>query len=505
MPTTGLRTHKLAIERLKGIRGLDEISFEDKPLTGIFGPNGIGKSTILQALASAYGAPTGCTAAHYKSFFPPLAADIWDGTKFAIEHTYTTGATSATGTVEYRKGTVHSSWKPSPAKRPERHVTYVGVKSCLPDLERYSTHDLSRAVSTPRTEKIDEKVREFAGGILNCTYTGISKLHLRGSFRARDYISLTRADHGGAEYPSVLMGAGEQRLLRLLYAVEKTRRNGLILVDELDLLMHGDALKKHIAHLCKRCEEREQQLVFTSHREELLALKDDINIRHLFPLEGKHRCYPNTDPDSLHRLTGNRVRPLEVFVEDDVAEAIASHVAGELGMSRHVQTIRFGAATNCFTMVAGLLMKREKCDNSLFVLDGDVYLGAEERDSQIKRACSGDDAKAIARRADMATRIKDFVLPAGMKPEPYLHSLICALPAVGLTPPELEIQKVAKEIVHPPDKHGFIYFLVTTLGDDRAVQLARVVPLAAKNADWANYTKPVRDWLIAQKAALNLP
>lgn len=505
MATVGLRTHRLTIERLKGIRGLDEISFEDKPLTGIFGPNGIGKSTILQALASAYGAPTGCTAAHYKRFFPPLVADIWNGTKFIIEHTYTTGGASATGTVEYRKGTVHTSWQPAPKKRPERHVTYVGVKSCLPDVEKYSSHDLSRAGSTPRTEKTDERVREFAGAILNCNYTAIASLHLRGSYRARNYFSLTRADLGGAEYPSVVMGAGEQRLLRLLYAVETTRTNGLILVDELDLLMHGDALKKLVTHLAKRCAERKQQLIFTSHREELLAFRDDINIRHLCPLEGKHRCYPNTDPDSLHRLTGNRVRPLEMFVEDDVAEAIASHVAGELGMSRHVQTIRFGAATNCFTMVAGLLMKGEKCDNSLFVLDGDVYLGAEERDSQIKRACSGDDAKAIARRAEMATRITDFVLPAGEKPEPYLHGLICALPAAGLTPAELEIQKVAKEIVHPPDKHGFIYFLVRTLGDDRAVQLARVVPLTAKHADWANYTKPVRDWLTARKAALNLP
>ena len=59
MPTFALRTHKLAIERLKGIRGLDEISFEDKPLTGIFGPNGIGKSTVLHALAAAYRTPKG--------------------------------------------------------------------------------------------------------------------------------------------------------------------------------------------------------------------------------------------------------------------------------------------------------------------------------------------------------------------------------------------------------------------------------------------------------------
>src|SRR5688572_3801551 len=113
MPTVGLRTHRLMIERLKGIRGLEEISFEDKPLTGIFGPNGIGKSTILQALAAAYCAPTGCAEApHYKQFFPPLANDIWNGTKFIVDHTYTTGAAEARGQVEYRKGTVNTQWTP---------------------------------------------------------------------------------------------------------------------------------------------------------------------------------------------------------------------------------------------------------------------------------------------------------------------------------------------------------------------------------------------------------
>lgn len=119
-------------------------------------------------------------------------------------------------------------------------------------------------------------------------------------------------------YPSVVMGAGEQRLFKLLYAVEMSHEDGLILVDELDLLMHGDALKRLITHLSDRCRAKRLQLVFTSHREELLPLKDQINIRHLWPQAGKHYCYSNTDPDSLQRLTGNRERRLEMFVEDDL-------------------------------------------------------------------------------------------------------------------------------------------------------------------------------------------
>lgn len=507
MPSIGLRTHKLSIERLKGIRGLDEISFEDKPITGIFGPNGIGKSTILYALAAAYNAPRGGTAEHYKRFFPPLAQDIWNGSKFVVNHTFKTGpqpnAPTAIGEISYRKGQVTTQWTPTINRRPERHVTFIGVKSCLPDLEAFPSHDLSGAVATPANTNIDNRVREAAGTILNCSYTAMSRLAI-ASQAQRSYSSLTRGDLGGVEYPSVVMGAGEQRLIRLLYAVEQSHDYGLILVDELDLLLHGDALKRLIAHLRARCQSKHLQLVFTSHREELLPLKREINIRHLDARNAKHHCFANTDPDSLHRLTGNRIRPLEVFVEDDVAEALVSHIAGELGMSRHVQIIRFGAASNCFLVLAGLLTKGDTCEDSLFVLDGDVFLAAPERQTEINRACTGNDAVAVARRTTMGAKISDFALPPGEKPEHNLHRMICALPASGLSPAETEIRNAAVAIVNPPDRHDFIDKLVDTLGENRAVQLTRVIPFAAKHQDWAAYAQPVKDWLVARKATLHL-
>jgi hypothetical protein len=504
MPAIAQRTHKLAIERLKGIRDLTEISFEDKPLTGIFGPNCIGKSTILHALAAAYCAPADCSAAHYKQFFPPLIDDAWNGTLFAIEHSFITAAgNSVHGTVQYRKGMVTTRWTPTINRRPQRHVVFVGIKSCLPDLEVYPWHDLTGAVTTPCTENLDNRVREAAGSILNCNYTQLATVTLPHQPKRR-YRALTRQDLGAEAYSSVTMGAGEQRLIRLLYAVEGARRHGLILVDELDLLLHGDALKKLVDYLACRCTERELQLVFTSHREELLSLKGQINIRHLHPQGGKHYCYADTDPDSMHRMTGNRVRPLAIFVEDDVAEAVASHVAAELGMSRHVHIIRFGAANNCFTVLAGLLLKGENCENTLFVLDGDVYRAPGEREVAINRACSGEDDHAVQLRATMGSRIRDFVLPAGVSNEPYLHHLICAQNASQMSAADGEIAFAATAIVHPPDRHGFIDYLVRTLGDNRQVQLTRIVPLAAKHPDWAGYAAPVRDWLTGKKVELNL-
>lgn len=505
MPTIAQRTHALAIERLKGIKDLTEISFEDKPLTGIFGPNCVGKSTILHALAAAYCAPDGCpAAAHYKQFFPNLADDVWNGAKFVIDHTYSTGAVTARGTVEYRKGTVSTWWTPTINRRPQRHVAFVGIKTCVPDLEAYPWHDLRGAVSTPCAAAVDNRVRDAASGILNHNYTAIADVTLPQDPR-RKYRSLTRGDLGGQSYPSVTMGAGEQRLLRLLYAVEQMRNNGLILVDELDLMLHGDALKKLIAYLANRCVDKRLQLVFTSHREELLRLDDKINVRHIHPQGGKHFCYPDTDPDSIHRMTGNRVRPLEVFVEDDVAEAVVSRVAEALGIGRHVEARRFGPASNCFTVLAGLLIKGEACDRCLFVLDGDVYLVPQDRQAQINRACSGNGAHEGALRARMSPLIKDFVLPAGTNLEVRLHQMICALPLAGMEAADAEAANLAREIVHPVDQHGYIYHLVQQLGDDRQAQLTRVIRLASRHADWEAFTAPVRDWLTNKKAELHLP
>jgi len=505
MANIAQRTHSLKIDRLKGIRDLTEISFEDKPLTGIFGPNCVGKSTILHALAAAYCAPTGCpTAAHYRQWFPSLADDAWNGTHFVIDHTYTTTeAVTIRRPVEYRKGTIHTWWQPTINRRPQRHVAYVGIKSCVPDLEAYPWHDLRGAVLTPCDTAMDNRVREAASCIFNHNYTAIADVTLPHDHR-RKYRSLTRGDLGGQSYPSVTMGSGEQRLLRLLYAVEQTRDKGLILIDELDLMLHGAALKNLIGHLYAQCTRKHQQLVFTSHREELLSLSDKINIRHLCPQGGKHFCYENTDPDSLHRMTGNRVRPLELFVEDDVAEAIADRVSDTLRIGRHVQTIRFGPATNCFTVLAGLLIKGETCDQSLFVLDGDVYRTDEAKAPLINKACTGNGEHETELRTKMPSLIAQFVLPDGENLESRLHQMICSLTVADMEPSDAEVAQRAAAIVRPVDQHGYIYHLIQDLGGERSAQLSSIVRLASRHPDWAALTAPVRDWLTAKKTELHL-
>jgi ABC-type transport system involved in cytochrome c biogenesis ATPase subunit len=500
------RTHKIAIERLKGIRSLDEVSFEDNPITGIFGPNGNGKSTVLHALAAAYRAPAHASSRNYREFFPKLDHDVWNGTRFTVTHS---GTLSGSGTFtnaeeHYSKGTITTRWKPLEVRRPIREVVFLGVNSCLPALEQYASHDLSLAVYSQLTDRLDQRALDALGRILNSNYDSASSISLP-SKPSRSYLSFDRSTDLGCKCSSVVMGAGEQRLFAMLRLIEHTRNHALILIDELDLLLHGDALQKLIAHLHDHCTDKDKQIVFTSHREELLGLTDWINVRHLHRGPAGHQCFYDTDPDSLHRLTGQRERPLEVFVEDGLAEAIVSRLSTELGASRHVRVIRYGSATNCFTVLAGLLLKGENCQNSLFVLDGDVHLEPDDRQTRIDKSCSGNDQRAEEIRIEMPSRIVDLQLPAGVKPEPYIHSMILGLDPQNLNVGEREIQDVAKQIVNPPNTHHFVDKVVNDLGESREAQLKGIVALASKSPDWPNYVQPIRNWLLARITALSLP
>lgn len=190
---TCTKTHKISIERLKGIRSLDEVSFEDKPITGIFGPNGNGKSTILYALATAYRAPSHAKGNSYHRFFPKLDHDVWNGTRFTVTHSgkLATGTEFSDAQEHYNKGTVTTRWKPLETRQPEREVAYFGVKSCLPELEQYSSHDLNGASYNELTDPRDKRALTTMGQILNGNYQSASEICLPNQ-ATRSYLYFDR-------------------------------------------------------------------------------------------------------------------------------------------------------------------------------------------------------------------------------------------------------------------------------------------------------------------------
>jgi len=90
MPKSNHILKKIHFTKLKNLKNL-EISFDEKPLTAILGPNGCGKSTIIHAIScinSPIDTPFSTTNHRFSEFFTPTTHSLWEGSKFEVYQYY---------------------------------------------------------------------------------------------------------------------------------------------------------------------------------------------------------------------------------------------------------------------------------------------------------------------------------------------------------------------------------------------------------------------------------
>jgi ABC-type lipoprotein export system ATPase subunit len=484
--------HSLNITKLKGILALDEIRFDEKPLTAILGPNGCGKSTVLHALACCYRPPDGSNGKswQFREFFTPTTDSTWAGSSLTMHHSYRDGATEHKDiSTEYRKKA--DRWSPRYSSRPVRDVYFIGIKSCVPRIEEETYNSAIRYQTEEHADATLIKTK--MGVVFNRDYT---ELNVHKAHAGRKYNGLA---HDGNRYSALAMGAGEQRVLEILSVVFKAPKYSLILIDEVDLLLHTAALTSLMQLLHDRANDKSLQVIFTTHREAILDLTKIASIKHLHTIKTpkKTYCFSNTKPEALHRLTGERERPLEIFVEDEMTLTIVEHELFSLGMKRYANITSYGAATNCFTLAAGLLLSgTHSVDSQLFLLDGDVYATEDQRRERVNAVLTGTEPSAPQRRKRCLDGIRKLnpASDAAAAPETQLHWMIRNLPPQDDTEGN-EIIELAQGIEAVDDTHSFIELIISTLNVNRAAGLLRIVNVASRSPHWQPYVSELREWL----------
>jgi AAA15 family ATPase/GTPase len=482
----------IKVTKLKNLIDL-ELSFEGFPVTAILGPNGNGKSTVLHALACAFQPNEIGEDYKFSNFFLPHPEALWQGSEMEIIHSYRDGSNLHTDIL--RSYTKRSDrWTPKYDRRPKRDLFYLGIDKCVPLIESEKKQARMNYSTETIQEDIVNQILEKASIILNKNYSAFN-IHDAGN--GKKFIGVVA---NNLKYSALSMSAGEQKVFMVLEKIFKAKKYSLILIDELDLLLHDMALKKLIQIICNRATQKRLQVVFTTHRESVVDMPE-INIRHIVCKPEKSLCFNETKPDAINRLTGEQPKPLEIFVEDDLASALVKQIASELRLNRFVSVERYGAAINCFTTVGGLLLGGELCNNSLFVLDGDKFKTDEEKEERIKAVLTGNDPAAIDKRLLAKQKIVQFLLPENYSPESYLHHLI-----VNLGQPESEdfkeIIEVSNDIVVAENGHSYINEAIQRLGFDRSEGLSKFVSLAAKSESWPIFTQSVREWLQEKSPSL---
>lgn len=484
---------KIRFSKLKNLENL-EISFDDKQITGIFGTNGSGKSTVLHALACLYQPAADSTRKNFKfpNFFIPTTLDLWNGSRFTIENEIINGAAMVSDIKEYKKN--RDRWSPRYQTRPRREVFYIGIDSCVPDMEiesRTSRIPLIREAfdDTDLAEKIKEKL----SFIMHRNYGDfINYWNERKSYKGLIY--------EGVQYPSLYMGAGEQRIIKFLETIYTVPDYSLILIDELDLTLHTEALLRLMRVLNDECQVKRIQIVFTSHREELLDC-NFINIRHLVnDMNGKTSiCLERTTPDCIKRLTGTCPKPLEIMVEDNLAEALVRKILRTNSLEQSCKVSQFGSKENSYLVGAGLLLRGETLDNTLIVLDGDVDVTEAEKKAKVNRVITGTDDNSQQKREKLLSKIKQFHLPIDKKPEEFITDELktlndaehCLVPHIKATGP---VQ----------DHHDLLNIPIANSGMPEQTALAEIANLMEHQPCWTNYVTDINNWVVAKKVELGI-
>lgn len=252
------------VEAVRGMAANLEFSW---PVTAIAGTNGSGKTTILQLCSAAYIKPGG--GRNYK---------IGDWVRTALkDETPAFGAESSVTfsfwndapvlPIPYRKD--RTRWDYPRRNNPERLVQFFGISTFAPRIERKDRlHVFRSQIEVKASAQFDKNLISSMSKVLGVPYDS-GAMHTVGLEKGSWSDSLPLVKRGKYGYAEPHMGAGEQKVIRLMRALEALPKNSLILLEEPEITLHPDAQRGLAWYLMNVARRKGHQIILTTHSSEL--------------------------------------------------------------------------------------------------------------------------------------------------------------------------------------------------------------------------------------------
>lgn len=477
---------ELHIDKLKGLKNLD-ISF-GKGLTAIMGVNGAGKSTILHALACMFAPDKDGEDHKFNFFFTPTPDASWQGSSFWLRYLDENSQTE----IVRKYGKTADRWSPRYANRPKRDVFYYGINTGLPEIEKERQTTFIDYHTDFDADKLSTRVAAAASEILCKDYKQLT----HHKTKRKSFLGVHTKS--GITYSSLSMGAGEQRVIKILTTIYHAKPYSMILIDELDLLLHSDAQRRLIKKLAELASEKSIQIIFTTHSLEIGKMIKYVHVQYLYHTREKTMVYDRITSDIVFELSHQSEQPLEIYVEDDLSETIVLQVARGLNLSHYIKVRNIGSAQNAFTLAAGFVIQQLSLENKLIVLDGDIHRDHDEKKKQIKKVFSGTELDHDSKIEAALSAIVQYDLPEKISPEEYIFNLLLELDEGD------ELTNCAKKITLANDTHDYVNCIVERMNQDRAIVLYQIVQEVAESEKWGDYIAAIRNWLLEKRDQFSL-
>lgn len=512
------RLKELHIHSLKGITDFSLEFNQEKRVTAIIGMNGSGKSTIIHALACSFKPKGKQTSKDYNrlsDFFTPNKHTDWDDASFTLDFTFDERNPNKEPQVTnkshkerfYKKqGAKQSRWLPIYGRRHERESAYIGLQDLSTLNENKNATRYKEFDTVELAHEAADQIKQDMIYILGRNYAALNSHTSKKGGKVHTMFGL---EHNDVAYSEHSMGAGEKRILSILYTLHNPviAKGGLLLIDEVDVLLHGAAFKRLIEKIVQRANENKIEVIFSTHRETITDFSDQINIVGVLNTGKNVVPMKNTNPQIMSQLTGSITKPFHIAVEDDLAEEICLNLVYRYHMQDYIEVSKFGSWSNAFALLAGKSLMRHDISSTLCVLDGDVCRTEKERDSEVQRHLNGNDREND--RKVILQQIKEFKIkqfaPQGQigSPEYNIKTLF--------EEQEFDDQRLndlvafSRGVVGLDDWHSYFERLASASGHRQA--RSKVLESLEDTEEWRNYCAEISHWIEskAKELQVNIP
>lgn len=307
-----------------GVRGIQDISLDfEWPVTVIAGTNGSGKTTILQLCSAAYQSPTGGGrnyrigewVRHALGAQSPVYGEV-----ASVEYHFEGESSSLQ--IPYVATT--KRWGYPRRGNPTRPAMFLGVGHFSPRIEKKDRLNLLGArIGIRRTTPFTPQVLQSISTILGTTYEA-GCTHLVGT--AGEYWTDTVAEirRGERSYGEPHMGAGEQKVIRMVTAIEALPDRSLVLLEEPEITLHPDAQYGLAWYLMNVAKRKGHQIIVSTHSTVIFnAVPAEGRILLTRELEGTVVIPRAPEIAAARELAGAVHRDSElILVEDDVGKQL---------------------------------------------------------------------------------------------------------------------------------------------------------------------------------------
>lgn len=482
---------KITVEKIyfKELKALSDVMISISPtLTAIMGVNGVGKTTVIHALACMFQPNDEGENYKFPYFFTPSSDSLWANSELTLYYK------SETGNVERKYSKKTERWSPRYRQRPKKDVYYIGIETCLPDIEQTTKTSRIDFKKTVRDDKISKKIIDTAAYILSKDYIDLTD----NRYNNKNFIGVNTKS--GVNYSSLSMGTGEQRIIKILRTVFSAKKYSLILIDEIDLLLHIDALKKLIFVLKERAEKDPLQIVFTTHSLEIPKMKNFVSIQYIQKIKHLTKditcVYDALTDDLVMDLSGKSEKPIKIYVEDSFSEAIVHYVCLKKDVIEKTEIVKIGSVENAFTLASGFVLQKKDCSNIAILIDGDKYRTEDDKKKRFEKLITGTEYEIEEKQKKAMEMVIQYDIQENVSPEKFIFNLIMESARDN---EDNVIVKAAIQINSVKDDHDYINIIKKRLSFSDEGIIYNIIPLINNCEKWNKYIHPLEKWLEQRK------